>query len=337
MMRKTALSSFVLVLLLFLGACQPEERQQIRIMGSSNVYPFASYVCEEFGIITPFRTPVIESTGSGGGIKIFSEGHGVNNPDIVNTSRRMKESEFRRSKEHGVDRIHEVILGYDGITLSQNIDSPDLDLTLEELTLAVAARVPRNGELVKNPYTHWNQINPDLPEREILIYGPPTTAGTRDAFEELVMEEATKKIPGYPAPYTAIREDGHYVPSGDNNNVIVQRLERDRTALGIFGYGFLDNNRDKVKPVLIEGSRPTVKNISRGDYPIARSLYFYVKLDNLDRVPGLEEYVDFFLSDSMIGYRGYLREIGLVPMPEDMREEQRQRWRQREVLQITDL
>ncbi|MCF8029835.1 MAG: PstS family phosphate ABC transporter substrate-binding protein [Desulfohalobiaceae bacterium] len=337
MKRLTVVLAAVTVLLA-LGAGNVQARDQIRIVGSSTVYPFASYVCEEFGATTKYPTPVIESTGSGGGLKLFSEGVSLGTPDISNASRQMKLSEYERCMENGVEKIHEVVFGFDGISVCENTDNPGLNLTLQELTLAVAARVPRDGKLVKNPYDYWNQINSQLPHREILIYGPPTTSGTRDALEELVMVAATKKMEGYDnRAYTSIRQDGVYVPSGENDNLIVQRLNKNRDAMGIFGYSYLDNNRGKIQPVNIEGVEPTTQSISSGKYPVARDLFFYVKLDHLDQVPGLAEYVDLFLSRKMIGDRGYLKRQGLIPMPKKMRQQQRQEWQERELVQKSDL
>jgi phosphate transport system substrate-binding protein len=249
----------------------------------------------------------------------------------------MKVSEYKRCMDNGVERIHQVIIGYDGISICENTQNPKLNLTREEITLAVAAEVPQNGKLVKNPYTHWNDINPDLPNRKITIYGPPTTSGTRDAFEELVMEAATEDMPGYDGEYTTIRQDGAYVPAGENDNLIVQRLNKNKEAFGIFGYSFLDNNRDKIQAVSIDGVDPKTETISKGEYPVARSLFFYVKLGHLDEIPGMEEYVDLFLSEKMIGDFGYLKEIGLIPLPEQMRTEQREAWENRELLSLDDL
>jgi len=335
--KRLAVALVSALVLLALGAGNVQARDQIRIVGSSTVYPFASYVCEEFGATTQYPTPVIESTGSGGGLKLFSKGVGMGTPDITNTSRRMKLSEYERCMENGVEKIHEVVFGYDGISICENTDNPGLNLTLQDLTLAVAAKVPQKGELVKNPYQYWDQISPQLPHREILIYAPPTTSGTRDAFEELVMVAATKKMEGYDSAYTSIRQDGVYVPSGENDNLIVQRLNKNKDAMGIFGYSYLDNNRGKIQPVSIDGVEPTTQSISSGKYPVARDLFFYVKLDHLDQVPGMKEYVDLFLSRKMIGDRGYLKRQGLIPMPKKMRQQQRQEWDERELLQRSDL
>ena len=328
---------FALMATLILGLSTAQARDQIRIVGSSTVYPFASYACEEFGATTQYPTPVIESTGSGGGLKLFSEGVGLDTPDISNASRRIKLSEYERCMENGVKKIHEVILGYDGISICENKANEQMSLSREEITLAVAAEVPQDGQLVKNPYRYWDEINSDLPHRKILIYGPPTTSGTRDAFEELVMEAASEDMDGYGGEYTTIRQDGAYVPSGENDNLIVQRLNQDRDALGVFGFSFLDNNRDKIQAVKIDGIAPNTESISSGEYPVARSLYFYVKLDHVGKVPGMKEYVDLFLSERMIGDIGYLKELGLIPLPKKMRQEQRAQWEQRELLKKEDI
>jgi len=322
---------------LVLLAGPAQARDQIRIVGSSTVYPFASYVTEEFGVTTKYPTPVIESTGSGGGFKLFSEGVGPDTPDISNASRRMKISEFERCQKNGVEDVHEVLIGYDGISLCENVNNPQLNLSREDILLAVAAQVPQDGQLVDNPYTYWDEINSELPHRKITIYGPPTTSGTRDAFEELVMESASEDIQEYGGEYSQIRDDGAYVPAGENDNLIVQRLTKDKEALGIFGYSFLDNNRDKIRAVHIDGVAPKADSISSGEYPVARSLFFYVKLAHLDQIQGLEEYVDLFLAEKMIGDYGYLKEIGLIPMPKENREAARDRWESRTVLTKSDL
>ncbi|MGM0425142.1 MAG: PstS family phosphate ABC transporter substrate-binding protein [Thermodesulfobacteriota bacterium] len=335
-MRRIVFSLGLLLAVLLL-AMPVQARDQIRIVGSSTVYPFASYVTEEFGATTQYSTPVIESTGSGGGFKLFTEGVDMDTPDVSNASRRMKVSEFERGQENGVQEIHEVLLGYDGISLCQNVQNASLNLSREEILLAVAAEVPQDGKLVSNPYEYWDEINSDLPHREIVIYGPPTTSGTRDAFEELVLEAASEDIPEYDGEYSTIRDDGPYVPAGENDNLIVQRLTKDKDALGIFGYSFLDNNRDKIQAVSVDGVMPESDSISSGEYPVARSLFFYVKLAHLDQVPGLKEYVDLFLSEKMIGDAGYLMDEGLIPLPKQEREETREDWQQRTVLSKDDL
>lgn len=270
-----------------------EAREQIKIVGSSTVFPFASYVAEEFGKTTKFATPVIESTGSGGGLAT---------PDITNSSRRMKKSEFERAQQNGVKTIHEAVIGYDGIVVANAKVAPALKLSRKDIFMALAEEVPMNGQLVKNPYKMWNQINPALPKQKILVYGPPTSSGTRDAFDEMVMEAASKKMTEYgtaAGKYKKIRQDGVYVPSGENDNLIVQRIVKDRNAVGV---------------------APLPANITSGKYPVSRDLFFYVKGSHLAQVTGLKEYVDLFLGEKMIGDYGYLKKIGLIPLPKAQRD-----------------
>ncbi len=313
-----------------------EAREQIRIVGSSTVYPFASYVVEEFGATTNHPTPVIESTGSGGGMRLFCEGVGTSTPDITNASRRMKPSEFDRCMENGVTDITEATIGYDGIVLAQSNDNAPLALTREQIMLAVAAQVPQNGEMVDNPYTNWSQIDSSLPDREIEILGPPTTSGTRDAFEEMVMEESAEGL-GFPEEYTEIRADGIYVDSGENDNLIVQRINENADAIGIFGYGFLVENTDIIQAATIDGVEPTPETIGSGEYPVARSLWFYIKEAHEDVIPGIDEYVSLFMDPIMIGQDGLLKEEGLIPLPADALSEWRDRVENRVNLQRSDL
>ncbi len=318
----------VLCTLIGFGAGPALAKDQIRIVGSSTVYPFSSYVAEEFGKTTRFQTPVVESTGSGGGHKLFGAGAGPDTPDLTNSSRKMKVSEFERAKKNGLKAITEAVIGYDGIAVAQNTANDPIDLTLEELTLAVAAEVPDpkgSGKLVKNPYKNWNEIAGRLPDREIKIYGPPTTSGTRDAFEELAMEAATEEMDGYKEAYTTIRQDGAWIDAGENDNLIVQKLDKDKDAFGIFGFSFLDENRDKIQGAKIGGVAPKPDTISSGDYPLSRSLFFYIKNDHVGEVDGLMEYVSLFMSDKMIGPNGALKNIGLVPLPEDLRKASQKR------------
>ena len=336
-MKKFAVAFLAAMIVLGAFAGSASARDQIRIVGSSTVYPFASYVAEEFGATTKFKTPVIESTGSGGGHKLFSEGPGLNTPDITNSSRRIKKSELERNFANGVEKIHEVILGYDGIAIAHNVDNPELNLSRKDLLMAVAAEVPKDGKLVANPYKYWDEINSDLPHKEIIIFGPPTTSGTRDAFEEMVMEKASKKIEAYGGKYNKVRQDGPYVPAGENDNLIVQKLAQNKDAVGIFGYSFLAENQDRIQGALIEGYAPRPEYISSGEYPISRSLFFYVKLAHIGKVPGIEEFVNLFLSEKMIGPDGYLKRIGLVPLPDADREKQRSEWENRELLKLEDL
>lgn len=315
-----------------------QARDQIRIVGSSTVYPFASYVTEEFGAVTEYPTPVIESTGSGGGIRLFCNGVGEGTPDISNASRRIKASELQRCEENGVTEVTEVKIGSDGIVLAQSSQNDKLELTLEQLFLAVAAQVPQDGKLVDNPYQNWSDIDSSLPDREISVYGPPSTSGTRDAFEELVMEAVSEEMEAYGEEgYTDIRSDGAYIDAGENDNLIVQRLSEDTDAFGIFGYSFLVENQNSLSAASIDGVEPEVEAISAGDYPIARSLYFYVKNQHAENVPPLYEYVDMFVSEQMIGEDGYLMDLGLIPLPEGEREETRRKVEERVTLEASDL
>jgi phosphate transport system substrate-binding protein len=318
-------------------ATNADARDQIRIVGSSTVYPFASYVVEEFGATTNHSTPVIESTGSGGGLKLFCAGDGMDTPDITNASRRIKVSEFKRCQDNGVKSITEAVIGFDGIVLANHVDAPQFKLTREQITLAVAAEVPKGGKLVKNPHENWSDIDASLPDEEILIYGPPTTSGTRDAFEELVMEAASEDMEGYGGEYTKIRQDGAFVPAGENDNLIVQKLVQNRNALGIFGYSFLEENTDRIQGSIIDGVSPEPEAISSGEYPVSRSLFFYVKNAHAGKVPGLYDYVNLFVSEKMIGPMGYLKDLGLIPLPDERRAEIRNRIENRTKLKLSDI
>ncbi|MCD6008014.1 PstS family phosphate ABC transporter substrate-binding protein [Halomonas sp. IOP_31] len=315
-----------------------QAREQLRIVGSSTIYPFASYVVEEFGATTDYQTPVIESTGSGGGLKLFCEGVGEDTPDITNASRRIKTSEFERCQQNGVTDITEAVIGYDGIAFAESSSNEPIDLTREQIFLALAAKVPQDGKLVANPYQKWSDIDPSLPDREISVYGPPTTSGTRDAFQELVMEAASEDMPAYGGDgYTDIRSDGAYIDAGENDNLIVKRLAEDTKAFGIFGYSFLEENTDTLIGASIDGVAPTPDAISSGEYPVSRSLFFYIKNQHAESVPAMYEYANLFMTEKMIGPMGYLKGLGLIPLPEEMRSEQRQAVENQEKLELADL
>ena len=307
-------------------------RDQINIVGSSTVFPFATAVAERFGKNTDFKTPVVESTGSGGGLKLFCSGVGTNTPDITNASRRIKSSEVELCGKNGINEIVEVKVGYDGIVLANSRASDVMKLSRKDIFTALAKDVPVDGKLVPNPYTTWNEVNADLPAIKIEVLGPPPTSGTRDAFVELAMEGGCKKYDmiaamkksdkdGYKAVCHSIREDGAFVEAGENDNLIVQKLEANPSAFGIFGYSFLDQNSDKVQGSEIEGNEPTFEKIADGDYPVSRSLYFYVKKAHIGVVPGIEEYLAEFTSEDAAGEDGYLAEKGLIPLTEEEAEE----------------
>lgn len=303
-------------------------RDSISIVGSSTVYPFATVVAERFGKGSQFKTPKIESTGTGGGFKLFCSGVGVQFPDISNASRRIKASEVETCAKNGVTEIVEVPIGYDGIALANSKKAKHYTLTLKEVYLALAKNVPdaAGEKLVPNPYQKWSDINPSLPEAKIEVIGPPPTSGTRDAFVELAMHGGCKKIPmlaaleksdekAFKAACETVREDGAYVEAGENDNLIVQKLVANPNALGIFGFSFLEENTDKIQGSHIDGMVPTIQNVSDGKYPVSRTLYFYVKKAHVEVIPGIKEYLAEFTSDKAMGEDGYLSEKGLVPLP----------------------
>lgn len=305
-------------------------RDQIRIVGSSTVFPFSTTVAEQFGRATTFKTPIVESTGSGGGLKLFCAGTGDSTPDITNASRRIKATEVQKCEKNGVTEIIEIRIGFDGIVLANSKKSKLLPLTTKQLFLALAREIPVAGKLVENPNRTWKDVDPSLPDRKIEVLGPPPTSGTRDAFVELAMEGGAKQIPmlkeleakdkkAFTAIAHAVREDGAYVEAGENDNLIVQKLAANPSALGIFGFSFLDQNADRIQGSPINGIDPTFEDIASGQYPISRSLYFYVKKDHIGKVPGLREYIAEFTSEKSVGMEGYLSEKGLIPLSADDR------------------
>lgn len=312
------------------AAAPAVARDQIKIVGSSTVFPFATTVAERFGKSGDFKTPVVESTGSGGGLKLFCAGIGEEHPDITNASRRIKSSEVEKCAANGITDIVEVKVGYDGIVIANSKATGQFDLSLKDVWMALAAEVPNEaGEFVANPYTTWNEVNPDLPATKIEVMGPPPTSGTRDAFVELAMEggcemveavEAIEDKATHKKICQSIREDGAYVEAGENDNLIVQKLEANPDALGIFGYSFLEQNSDKVQGSKIGGVEPEFELIASGDYPVSRSLYFYVKKAHVGTIPGIEEYLAEFTSDDSWGEEGYLTDKGLIPMGEEERD-----------------
>lgn len=304
-----------------------EARDQIRIVGSSTVFPFATAVAETFGRTSGFKTPVIESTGSGGGLKLFCEGAGVETPDITNASRRIKKSEVERCAKNGVSDITEIKIGYDGIVFANSKSATQVNLTKEQLFLALAKEVPgKDGKLIANPNQKWSDIDSSLPNSKIEVLGPPPTSGTRDAFVELVMEEGAEEFDSlvalkkedkkaFKAVAHAMREDGAFIEAGENDNLIVQKLEANKDAFGIFGFSFLDQNADKIQGSKVGGVEPTFDNIADSKYGVSRSLYFYVKKSHVGVIPGMEEYLAEFTSDAAWGEDGYLADKGLIPMP----------------------
>lgn len=300
-----------------------EARDQIRIVGSSTVFPFATKVAETFGRTSGFKTPVIKSTGSGGGMKLFCAGVGVDTPDVTNASRKIKDKEKKLCAKNGVTDITEVVIGYDGIAFANSKNGPKIDISKAEIFLALAAEVPeggkKGGKMIANPYKNWNEINPALPASKIEVLGPPPTSGTRDAFVELVMQKGGRAFMDKKAASAAgkkIREDGAYIDAGENDNLIVQKLDANPAAFGIFGFSFLEENSDKIQGATVEGVEPTFENIASGKYGVSRSLQFYVKNQHIGAVPGISEFVREFTAESTWGPDGYLVEIGLIPLPD---------------------
>lgn len=311
------------------------SRDYISIVGSSTVYPFATVVAEQFGKTSKFKTPKIEATGSGGGLKLFCSGVGTQHPDITNASRRIKSTEVELCAKNGVKEIVEVKIGYDGIAVANSKKGPEFALTKRDLFLALAHDVPNpNGkeELIPNPYKTWKDVNPALPNTKIEVLGPPPTSGTRDAFNELAIEGGCKTFPWlkaikkvdkkkYKAICRTIREDGGYVEAGENDNLIVQKLAANPDALGVFGFSFLDQNLDKVRGAPINGVEPEFESIADGSYPVSRPLYFYVKKAHVGKVPGINEFLKEFTSRKTWGDEGYLTDRGLIPMPKKERKQ----------------
>ena len=325
---------FLLTLINLASLGTINARDQINIVGSSTVYPFSTVVAETFGNKTGIKVPKIESTGSGGGMKLFCKGLGTSHPDITNASRRIKKNEFNKCKENGIDVV-EIKVGYDGIVIANSKKANLLNLTKRQIFLALAKQVPEGnkegGNLVDNPNKKWSDIDPNLPNKKIEVLGPPPTSGTRDAFNELAIEGGCKTFPQlkaikkqdkkkYKAICRAVREDGAFIEAGENDNLIVQKLVENESAFGVFGFSFLIENEDKIQGSTVDGMAPTMETIADKSYGVSRPLYFYVKLAHVDVIPGIREFLEEYTSDDSWGPGGYLEERGMIPMPENERE-----------------
>ncbi|MFZ2871628.1 substrate-binding domain-containing protein [Zavarzinia sp.] len=307
---------------------QAAARDQIRIVGSSTVFPFTTAVSEAFGKLGAFKTPIVESTGTGGGMKLFCGGVGVDTPDITGASRRIKASEIETCAKNGVTEIIEVKIGFDGIVFANDKSGPAFDVDKAILWKALAAQVVVDGKMVDNPYKMWNEVDAKLPATKIEVLGPPPTSGTRDAFNELVMEKGCEEAHAVEAIVASgvdkkdagkacmkVREDGVYVEAGENDNLIVQKLVSNPNAFGIFGYSFLEENGDKIKGATIEGVKPEYEDISSGKYGVSRSLFVYAKKAHVGTVPGIQEFLVEYTSDKAMGENGYLADKGLIALP----------------------
>ncbi|MBA4174275.1 MAG: phosphate ABC transporter substrate-binding protein, partial [Hyphomicrobium sp.] len=302
---------------------------QIRIVGSSTVYPFTTAVAEQFGKSGAGKTPVVESTGTGGGFKLFCAGVGVGHPDVSNASRAIKKGEFEDCDKNGVKDIVEIRVGIDGLVLAQSKAGPNLVLTRKQVFLAMAEMVPdKDGKLVANPNKNWSDIDASLPAVKIEVLGPPPTSGTRDSFHELYLEKGAEEFPSlkelkkadakaFDKVWKSMRKDGAYVEAGENDNVIVQKLEANKNAVGVFGFSFLEENLAKLKGAKIEGVDPTYDTISSGKFKGARPLFVYIKKQHVGVIPGLDKFVAEYVSDKAISKDGYLARKGLVAMPKE--------------------
>jgi phosphate transport system substrate-binding protein len=309
----------------FAGAAS--ARDQIRIVGSSTVYPFTTAVAEQFGKATAGKTPIVESTGTGGGAKIFCEGVGVDKADVTNASRRMKKGEFELCQKNGVKDIVEINIGFDGLTLAQSKAGAPVKLTLAQVFMALAEQVPdKDGKLVANPYKNWSDIDKSLPNIKIEILGPPPTSGTRDSMHELFMEKGAEQIESLKAlkksdakafdkVWKTVRKDGAYVEAGENDNVIVAKLEANKNAFGVFGYSFLEENQAKLRGVALDGVEPNFESIAADKYKGARRMYVYIKKAHVGVIPGLDKFAMEYISDKALGSDGYLAKKGLVTLP----------------------
>lgn len=309
------------------GATRGETMQ---IVGSSTVYPFTTAVAEQFGAKTAYSTPIVESTGTGGGMKLFCAGVGSSTPDFTDASRRIKTSEYEMCQQNGVTGIMEIPVGYDGIVIANAKTSPSMNITLKQLFTALAKEIPAsetNCTLQANPYSNWSEINSSLPDEPIEVYGPPPTSGTRDAFVELGMAKGAAGYDclaeledadgdAFEAIAFTLREDQRWIDSGENDNAIVQTLTKTPTAFGVFGYSFLEQNNDRLQGAVVEGVSPEFELISSGEYPISRTLFIYAKAQHAELVPGFQEFINEYTSEDAMGDFGYLAEKGLIPLPD---------------------
>jgi phosphate transport system substrate-binding protein len=335
-MSRPIFTALALSLATTLGVTSADAREQIRIVGSSTVFPYTQAVAEQFAGNTGAPSPVVESTGTGGGMKLFCAGIGEAYPDITGASRAMKRSEWDLCRNNGVTDITEAMIGYDGLSIAISRDNAaDWDLRLVDIYNALAAQTEIGGQWVDNPNTTWADVNPALPAIAILAYGPPPTSGTRDAFVELAMREGCKELPFVQARKgeldkkafkswvkqncSRMRQDGPFVEAGENDNLIVQRLVSDPNAIGIFGYSFLYENMDRLKGVKIEGVAPSIETIADKSYPVSRPLFFYVKNAHRGVIPNLDDFIAEYMSDDALAVDGYLAERGLVALDGEAR------------------
>ena len=330
-MDKIQSVSLILGICLALDVAALPPRDYVSVVGSSTAFPFAATVAERFGKTTEFRAPRVESVGSGAGIRLFCKHVGPESPDVALASRKMTASEIKMCQDNGVNSVTEIIFGYDGITVANSREAPHLDLTLKDLFIALAREVPNPNntqELIPNPYKTWKAVNPKLPETEILVYGPPPTSGTRDVFVQLALEKGCESFESISAIKNSqkstfrqichgLREDGAYVDSGENDNLIVKKLLADPQAVGVFGFNFYERNQDRLQAAGVAGSEPTWQNIFDHSYPLSRPLFLFVKNAHVDAIPGVKAFLLEFVSTNAVGEDGYLSDKGLIPLHAD--------------------
>jgi phosphate transport system substrate-binding protein len=331
MIRFSALSAAAACLAL--SACDSSSngggssgtRDQIRAVGSSTVYPFATAVAEQFvNKNAGTKSPIIESTGTGAGFKLFCGGIGTGFPDIANASRAIKKSEYDDCVKNKVTDVVEIQIGLDGIAFAEGKGGPELKLTPRDVYAALAANPFGKSQTAKT----WKDVNPSLPAVPIKVYGPPSTSGTRDALAELILTKGCDSDPAMKAlkdkdkdahkkTCTGVREDGAFVDAGENDNLIVQKLLADPQAVGVFGYSFLEENTETLRGNPLNGVMPTYATISDFSYPGARPLYIYIKSAHLKAIKGLQGFVEEF--SSAWGPDGYLKKRGMVIAPDAVR------------------
>ena len=331
-MNRIAIVASTLAVAALCTGSQALARDQIKIVGSSTVFPYTQAVAEEFGKKTGKKAPVVESTGTGGGMKIFCQGIGEDNPDITGASRAMKKSEFELCTKNGVTDVTELLIGYDGLSIAQSKKGKPMDLSKEQIFLALASEIPDGDKLVPNPNKKWSDIDKSFPDVAITVYGPPPTSGTRDAFVELAMHEGCGELEYFKKnkdqvkeKCTPMRQDGPFIEAGENDNLIVQRIEADPNSLGIFGYSFLYENQDKLQGVKVGGTEPSFETIADGSYGLSRPLFIYIKNPHRKVIAGMDEFITEYTSDESMGEDGYLHERGLVVLPEDKLKEMQDR------------
>ncbi|MBN8933326.1 MAG: substrate-binding domain-containing protein [Rhizobium pusense] len=317
----------------FAGAAA--ARDQIQVAGSSTVLPYAKIVAETFAETFPnFKAPVVESGGTGGGLKAFCSGVGEGTIDVANASRKIKSDELAACKAAGVTDVQEVKIGYDGIVFAMDSSNKDIKLEPKDLYLALAAEIVKDGKLVANPYKKWSEINKELPDVAIAAYIPGSKHGTREVFEEKIMADGCKEAKATDviktlitdakqaaAKCVAVRKDGAAVDIDGDYTETLARIDANKTGLGVFGLAFYENNADRLKVATVSGVVPSTETVASGKYPVSRPLFFYVKKAHLGVIPGLKEYVEFFVSDEMIGPDSPLANYGLVAAPDAEREE----------------